>query len=167
MMTRMLLCTICCMLLSTGVKSKTDIQTDSFFNSLNNVKFVQDPYIPLLANTQSPITQSDLRSEPLQNDLDRVLAHISPAGRIGALPSKSYEWLHFADTNQVEALFESEFKVGFSKPLAQATNTVYQLGIAMIRPAVNSIAWNAPSHSLVDATDKRSSFVSFSIQSKF
>jgi len=167
MMIRMICSTLCCMLISFGAKANTDTLEFTFFDSLADVQFLQNPNIPLLDGQQKLITQDDIHAEPIQSNLDKMLERIAQYEHLRGLPLHTYEWLQFAETNQLETLYESEFKIGFSKPLAAVQNTVYQLGIAMIRPAVNSIAWNTPSNALVDATDKRTSFVSLSIQSKF
>jgi hypothetical protein len=167
MMKKMLCSILCCMLISLGAKAQSDIQGLTFFGILADVEFLQDPYIPLLDDQQKLVTQADFNKQSIQSDLDKMLSRIIPTGRLEGLHVQNYEWLQFAETNQLETLYESEFKIGFSKPLAAVQNTEYQLGFAMIRPAVNSIAWNASSNSAVDAIDKRSSFISFSIQSKF
>ncbi|MBT1452080.1 hypothetical protein KJ365_14400 [Glaciecola sp. XM2] len=146
---------------------QTSISSPSLFDSLNRISFLQDTTLPVIGESQLFVEQASEPLEPQDNEMQRMLARVLELQNQTDFELRDYEWVHFLETNQLETLFVPEFKMGFSKPLNEANSTFYQLGVALLRPAVHSIAWNGPSQSLIDDTDRRSPFVSLSIQSRF
>jgi len=109
-----------------------------------------------------PTTRNDLK---VINSIRKQISEMELYEQLAAI--EPYNWHHFDTADLTESSYVAEFNLGYSKAFEKAKNAHYNIGIAIIRPAETSLAMNSFSLIANDDVTERSSFISFSVHSRF